>query len=373
MSEPKPLCRHFDEGRCRSCEQMGIPLSQRIARAETELSELLRIAVEPTFQGPAFGFRDKIKIVVSGTSERPLLGLLLPDLATGIELIDCPVQAPALNAELPGLIKFISKWNLTPYHVPSKRGELKGLILSWSPTTGEKTLRFVLRSKEALDRIRLGLAELDHFTVVSVNLQPIPHAILEGPDEIILTPKKHITHQTSGPALFFSPQSFMQTNSVVASALYATATAWLAPWREERALDLYCGVGGFALHLRAAGMQVMGVERNPSAASVASLAALHNQLKVEFLARDAAGIDQLWTSWSPEVVVVNPPRRGLADALDLIEHKLPKILLYSSCSPTSLAIDLKRLAKHYDAKRAKIFDMFPHTNHFESLALLVRR
>ena len=373
MSVALISCRHYLDGSCRSCELMGTPQSQRLAVAEKRLSEILQITPLPTFEGPKWNFRDKIKLIVSGSVERPTLGLLLPDLGTGIELLDCPVQAKELNDELPALIKFITKWNLTPYHVPSRKGELKGLILSWSPTTGEKMLRFVLRSKEALDRVRLGLPELTNFTVVSVNIQPVAHAILEGPDEIILTAKKHITHHTSGPALFFSPQSFMQTNSVVASALYSTAVQWLKPWWDKKALDLYCGVGGFALHLASIGVQVKGVERNPFATSIASLAALHNNLSVEFLARDAAGVDGLWQSWGPEVVVVNPPRRGLGEALDLIERHLPEVLLYSSCSPESFESDMRRLATHYDATRSQIFDMFPFTNHFETLALLVRR
>lgn len=367
------ICRHYQSGHCRSCDKMNIQNDERLKAAEARLSAVLGIPTLPSFQGNPWGFRDKIKLSVSGTVTTPILGLLLPDLSSGIELIDCPVQAEALNKELPALLKFITKWNLTPYHIPSKRGELKGLILSWSPTTGEKMIRFILRSKESLDRIRLGLEELSSFTVVSVNIQPIPHAILEGEEEIILTKTKHITHKTTGPVLFYSPQSFMQTNSNVASALYATATQWLKPWSSLRALDLYCGVGGFALHLASAGMEVKGVERNSSAISTASLAAVHNGYSVEFLARDAEGIESLWNQWAPSVVVVNPPRRGLGDTLSLIEKHLPEVLLYSSCNVDTFEADYNRLKTIYDAKQTQIFDMFPYTNHFESLTLVVRR
>lgn len=367
------ICHHFISHHCRSCEKMETQNSERLQSAEARMSAVLGIPMLPSFEGKPWGFRDKIKLNVSGTVTQPILGLLLPDLSSGLELLDCPVQAESLNKELLSLIKFISKWNLIPYHIPSKKGELKGLILSWSPTTGEKMIRFVLRSKEALDRIRLGLDDLKSFTVVSVNIQPIPHAILEGEEEIILSSRKFIAHKTSGPTLFYSPQSFMQTNSAVASELYATAVEWLQPWVDKKALDLYCGVGGFALHMASKGMLVKGVERNSSAISTAGLAAIENKLSVEFLARDAEGIEELWTNWKPEIVVVNPPRRGLGETLNLIEDHRPRVVLYSSCSPDSFETDLKRLNNHYDAACSKIFDMFPYTNHFELLTLMVLR
>lgn len=352
---------------------MGLHDDARLWPIQEKLAANLGITPLPPFQGPRWHFRDKIKLAVSGSLENPILGLLLTDLQTGVELLDCPVQAEALNHELPGLIDFITKWKLVPYQAVTKKGELKGLILSWSPTTGEKMLRFVLRSKEALDRIRLGLSELSQFTVVSVNLQPIPHAILEGPEEIILSEKSFITHLSADVQLMYSPQSFMQTNSVVATQLYQTATEWLLPWCGQKALDLYCGVGGFALHMAHAGLTVRGVEINASAVKIAQQAALLNNLAVDFMAQDAAEIEALWQQWQPQVVLVNPPRRGLARGVETILRHLPPVLLYSSCSPESFALDWESLQHHYVAKRTKVFDMFPHTNHFEVLTLMVLR
>jgi 23S rRNA (uracil747-C5)-methyltransferase len=362
-------CLHYSAGHCRSCDLMGEP-DPNLLRVKN-LQELLGIAPEPTHRSEGWGFRNKIKITVGGSVENPALGLLQPDLTTVNEILDCPVQAPHLNAHLPVLKEFISRWRLTPYHIPSRTGELKTLILSRSPSTGETMLRFVLRSKEALDRIRVGLPELAGFTVVSVNLQPTPHAILEGTEEIVLTDRQWITHQTPTVKLHFTPQSFMQTNLRVADALYAQAVEWLKPWRETRGLDLFCGVGGFALHL--AGQHHMrGAEINPSAARMAQIAAADNKLAVEFSAAPAEETEELWRSFDPRFVVVNPPRRGLGLSLSLVEKLLPEVLLYSSCSFESFTKDVSSLIQ-YNAVRTQIFEMFPHTNHFEILTLLVRR
>lgn len=366
-------CPHYHAGRCRSCDRMEQSPEVRLRQVTELLREHLGIAPLPPHQGEAWGFRDKIKVAVGGSVDHPALGLMAPDLSRVIPIVDCPVQAPELNALLPELLAFITRHRLTPYDVKERRGELKHLILSWSPTTQQKLLRFVLRSRESLDRIRRGLAELRAFTCVSVNLQPVPHAILEGPEEIILSEADHVEHRTSGPTLFFHPQSFMQTNSRVASALYATAVEWAAPWRGGEALDLYCGVGGFALHLAQAGHRVSGIERSPQAIDMAKRAASHNQLSAQFMAGDAVAVKQLWGERSPQLLIVNPPRRGLAETCELVLELRPEALLYSSCDIETFLADFQKLKTYYAAMHAKIFDMFPQTSHFEVLTMLVRR
>lgn len=367
-------CRYFDQGACRSCARLDTHPAELLREKEALLAQITGLVPEPSVTGPEWHFRDKIKLTVGGALDAPLMGLLSEDLKSVTELPECPVQAGALNQTLPQLKSFITSQKLTPYDIASRRGELKGLILSWSPTTKQKMVRFVLRSKEALDRIRLGLPLLTDFAVVSVNIQPTPHAQLEGPEEITLSAQSALLHRTQSIDLSFSPQSFMQTNSVVASSLYATAVEWLSDWREQKVLDLFCGVGGFALHLARQTHPVLGVEVNASAIEEARTQALRQNLDAQFEAMPVAQIGQRWREFSPGIVVVNPPRRGLGpEGLELMLKHLPQVLLYSSCSHESLHADLNLLLRHYSAVRTKIFDMFPKTNHFESLTLLVRR
>ncbi len=373
MPLPDPgACPHHAEGRCRSCDRMGVPARERLLETARRLAEVTGVEPEEPFLSSDWGFRDKAKMTVGGDVENPILGLLAPDLTHVKELLDCPVQAQALNSELPGLRDFIRKWKLTPYDVISRRGELKGLILSHSPVTGAKMLRFVLRSREALDRIRLGLADLPGFAVVSVNLQPVPHALTEGPEEILLRGSS-LPHETPGLKLAFPPQAFMQTNLAVAEGLYATAAEWACPWKGKKALDLFCGVGGFALHLARAGLDVEGVEVNPEAVEAARVNAIANQLHVPFHVAAAGDVRALWEKTAPSLVVVNPPRRGLGESLSLCLQFTPEAILYSSCDLDSFAADFSTLKQRFGAERVKIFDIFNHTSHFEVLSLLVRR
>jgi len=316
-------------------------------------------------------FRDKIKIAVSGDLANPVLGLA--QLESSQEILNCPIHATALNKELASLIEFIQKWKLTPYSIQERRGELKALIISHSPTSSEKMLRFILRSKEALDRIRLGLNELERFKVISVNIQPIPQAILEGPEEIVLSNHSYIQHHYGDLKIFYGPQSFMQTNLALAEKLYATANLWTRDLSVKRIADLFCGSGSFALHLAHSHREVMGIEISEEAIKLANLASSTQNLKAHFSAAAAENVFRKLTDFKPELVVVNPPRRGLGLSLAPLMDLSPQYLLYSSCSPESFESDLKLLKNHYEILKGQLFDLFPHTHHFESLALMRRK
>ena len=365
------FCSHFNQGACRSCSLIEISYSSQIQEKESRLEAMVKIPLDKSTASLEQGFRQKIKIAVSGDLTQPILGLA--QLERSRELYDCPIQSEPLNRELKDLCEFIKKWKLTPYSILERKGELKSLILSHSPVSGEKMLRFVLRSKEALDRIRLGLVDLKNFKVVSVNIQPIAHAILEGEEEIILSSHRFITHRYDQLEIYYGPQSFMQTNLSVALELYRTAKLWAKELNPIRVADLFCGSGSFALHLAGPEREVLGFELSREAVTLATLAAVTQKLPAQFVASSAESVFQQLESFAPVLVVVNPPRRGLAATLPPLLKLAPKYILYSSCSPESFEIDLQALLKEYQPRRSQLFDMFPHTHHFESLTLLCRK
>jgi 23S rRNA (uracil747-C5)-methyltransferase len=363
-------CPHFNLATCRSCTMIDTPIDKQIKLKESRLRAITQIPIEQTVSLNPKNFRDKIKLTVSGSVESPQIGILQG--FEGVEILDCPIQAETLNLTLKTLKSFITKFNLTPYHILEKKGELKGLIISWSPVTKQMMLRFVLRSKEALDRIRIGLNELSSFHVVSVNLQPIAHAILEGDEEIILTENSFITHQSGDVQIEYGPQGFMQTNLIVANQLYETATSWIRALKIHKVADLFCGSGAFSMHLAHAHINVLGIEINPHAIERASHAAMKQDLKAKFIAAPSENVLSELIQYKPEAILVNPPRRGLGSTKKLIQEIYPQHIFYSSCSVESLAADLEILKDLYQVQKAQIFDMFPHTNHFESLIHLKR-
>jgi 23S rRNA (uracil747-C5)-methyltransferase len=133
--------------------------------------------------GPEQGFRNKAKMVVSGSVEKPLLGMLHRD-GTPEDLTDCPLYPASFEPVFAALKPFIARAGLTPYNVARKRGELKYLLLTESQIDGGMMLRFVLRSEAKLEQLRAALpwlqAQLPQLKVITANIQPVHMAIMEG-------------------------------------------------------------------------------------------------------------------------------------------------------------------------------------------------
>lgn len=368
---------------------MGVPYAVQLADKHERCQQVLASVaphvrwLEP-FAGPESAFRNKAKLVVGGRTGAVTVGILDAD-ANGVDLRACGLHEEPLQHLIPRLADVVDEIGLEPYDVSARRGELKHLILTLSPT-GEVMLRLVLRSRRHLalleSRLAALLARLPEVRVVSVNLQPEHKAVLEGATEIVLTEQGSLAMPVNGITLELRPNSFFQTNTAVAAGLYRQAGDWAQEVMPSAVLDLYCGVGGFALHCAAgpgaAARRVLGVEVSPEAVGSARLTAARRSrdlADVEFRVGDATDVDALdpdLLRGPRSMVVVNPPRRGIGpDLAAWIEACGASHLVYSSCNVDSLARDLALLPS-FTARQARLFDMFPQTSHHEVIVLLER-
>ena len=367
------LCHNFDAGRCRSCSLLGMPYDVQLLDKQRRVEELVSgVDWLPPVASPQLGFRNKAKMVVHGTVEEPTLGILNPA-GGGIDLRDCPLHTPGIRAALPVLAAFVTRAAIAPYDVPARSGELKYVLVTESPD-GELMVRFVLRSQEPVARIRKHLpwlrAALPALVVASVNLQPEHKAILEGKRELLLTEQETLRMSVNGIDLHLRPQSFFQTNTEMAAALYRQALDWTTAADPASVWDLYCGVGGFALHLAGPGREVLGVEISTEAVASATLSAQEAGVAARFEAGDATSY--LRDRPAPDLVVVNPPRRGIGAGLSgWLEASGVRHVLYSSCNAQTLAADLSAMPSLRPV-RGQVLDMFPNTGHYEVLVLLER-
>ena len=283
-------CDHYDAGTCRSCSLLPLPYDRQLTDKEQAVAGTLspvpgagNIRWLTPASSEQSGFRTSVKLVVGGTRRRPTLGILGPD-RRGIDLPGCPIQHPAINRATPGLKRFIRSLHLTPYDVPARRGELKNILITVG--AGQRLMiRFVLRTRDRVSDIRSALPLLRDLVpaahVVTANIHPTHEAIVEGPDEIILTRARTLPLTVEG--LELGPRSFAQTNARVAEALYEQASRWarlpLPDGRVPEGLwDLYCGVGGFALACARGGIpHVTGVrnQRRANSGSSARRGPLH--------------------------------------------------------------------------------------------------
>ncbi|GAA6526870.1 23S rRNA (uracil(747)-C(5))-methyltransferase [Intrasporangium sp. DVR] len=384
-------CSYFDDARCRSCTLMGMPYAAQLASKDERCHAALAEAASSVswlgpVSGPESGFRNKAKLVVAGQPGSVTLGIL-DDSNRGVDLRACGLHEPGLQDLIPRVADLIDELRLDPYDVPARRGELKHVLLTRSPT-GEVMLRFVLRSQRhlALLRSRLSVVteRLPEVAVISVNLQPVHQAILEGPTEIVLSESDALSMPVNGLVLHLRPNSFFQTNTAVAAALYLQAAEWVDRVQPADVLDLYCGVGGFALHAARSegrtGRRVRGVELSPDAVASARRSAAELRERrpdvgsLVFEVGDAtdSGILRSLPAGPDSLVIVNPPRRGIGPGLAAqIEDSRVGHLVYSSCNVESLARDLRALPS-FVALEARLFDMFPQSSHHE-VAVLLRR
>jgi 23S rRNA (uracil747-C5)-methyltransferase len=365
-------CHHYDAFRCRSCTLLEVPRTRQLSDKERHARSLVDAPVWlPTVAGPEAGFRNKAKMAVGGTVAAPTLGILDRDLA-GVDLRDCGLHSPGLTAALDRIAGWISEAALVPYDVAARTGELKHVLLTESPD-GEMVMRSTALEARVRSRLPALLEAVPGLRVVTINVQPEHKAVLEGEREIVLT--EHATlpmRLATGVTLRLGPRSFFQTNTLVAEALYDQARAWVAARPDVRTVwDLYCGVGGFALHLGAPGREVLGVEVSADAVDAATSTAAELGVPARFVAADATAY-ALATSDVPDLVVVNPPRRGIGtDLAGWLESSGVRHVVYSSCNAESLARDLA-LMPSLRPFEARVLDMFPHTTHYEVIVLLLR-
>lgn len=369
----KTFCSYFNQNICHSCDRITYPYSDQIQQKEQVLDLPNQ---QETVTSPQTHFRNKAKLVVTGTIDNPILGLLgLEEVDLGRELLDCPLHVKQINQLLPSIKKFIQIAKIPPYQIANKKGELKGIIIFHSHISNETYLRFVLRSKESYDRIKKNhtLLTIEHpnLRCISINIQPIPHAILEGEEEIFITDQRSIRHQLGDISFSLGPRAFVQTNQEVSTKLYETAASWVKESTLKRFMELYCGQGAFSFFCSKHVEASIGIEINPDAIREANKTAAIYQLNhLTFKNADALTVGREIGDFNPDIILVNPPRRGLGNTCELLLNHGPEMIIYSSCNYETLRDDLKKLSSKYEIQKTQIFDMFPHTGHFETLVQL---
>lgn len=384
-------CTHYLAGKCRSCHWLEVDYSQQLYKKEQDLRQQLQPFLNaktqwhPSVASIVTAMRNKAKMAVAGAVEKPILGIISDpqNFASAVDLSDCLLYPSEFSVLFNAIKLFIGRAGLVPYNTSKQKGELKYILLTQSQSSKQFMLRLVLRSENKLPLIRRELPQFlqqnPQVSVVTANIQPQHAAILEGEQEIFLTTEKTLAEQFNHIPLFIRPQGFFQTNPNVAAILYRTAQQWTNQLPIHTIWDLFCGVGGFGLHCATArqnmttkDVYLTGIEISASAIEAATLSAQQIGLKnIHFQALDATKYPAQSNN-SPDLVIVNPPRRGIGEQLaNYLNQLQANYLLYSSCNAISMAKDMAFLSK-YKLTQVQLFDMFPHTSHYETLALLVR-
>ncbi|HEV3402795.1 MAG TPA: 23S rRNA (uracil(1939)-C(5))-methyltransferase RlmD [Gaiellaceae bacterium] len=380
-------CAHYPA--CGGCRFQDLAyesqLEQKQAQVRDALVRLGRIAEPPLEEiVPAvevFHYRNKLEYSFVRTPSGPALGFHRAGRWDELVEVDrCWLTTDLGNSIREAVRDWAREEELEPYDQVKGGGYLRHLVVREGRNTGQVMVQLVTAAGEKFDRDYL-IETLRRFPEVksihwSVNESPaevtnLPTVLLWGVDAI--------EEELCGLRFRVRPNAFLQTNTAMAEKLYGLAGEMAALTGQETVWDLYSGIGTIGLTLASKALTVWGIEASAeSVACALENADLNGISNAAFFAGTVAdAVEELRDrGGSPDVVVVDPPRAGLAGkALRRLARIGAPRIVYVSCNPTTLAGDLKILREEwgYDLKRAKPVDMFPHTPHVECVTLLERR
>lgn len=296
----------------------------------------------------------------------------------------CLLQPPIFEKAMQSVKEWADKNSLTAYNETSGKGLLRHVLLRYGEKTGELMVVVVVNAKslpfaESLTEIlKDSLGE--NLASLQYNINEEDTNVILGEKTVPIYGKDYINDEICGVKVKISAASFYQVNRSAAEVLYKKAAAYVT--RDDKVImDLFCGIGTIGLSvLNLCGREnrsLIGVEIVPSAIENAKQNAIDgNAQNTEFILGDATkAAEQLKKrNITPDVVIVDPPRKGCDEKLLQIiaEDFAPKKLIYISCDPATLARDCEILSENgYDLQEYSPVDLFPGTAHCECCALFV--
>lgn len=382
-----PQCAHF--GLCGGCRFQDLAYERQVAEKAAQVRDaLVRIAgipeppLDPIVPAKSqYRYRNKLEYSITQTEAGPALGFHRAGRWDEVLPIDeCHLTTDLGNAIRRTVEQWAREEGLPAYDQRDQTGYLRHLVVREGRNTGQLLVMLVTAKGEKFDT---------DFFVETVRRHPevrsVHWAVNETQAEITNLPSRllwgteWIEEELLGLRFRVRPNAFLQTNTEMAEELYTLAREFASLGGGETVWDLYCGAGTIGLALAPVAGSVWGIEISEEAVACAIENAEANGIgNARFYAGNVGdAIRELPEhSGAPDLVVVDPPRAGLAGkALRRTGEVGAPRIVYVSCNPTTLAGDLKVLREEYgyELVRCRPVDMFPHTPHIESVNLLERR
>lgn len=397
----EPFCIHF--GTCGGCKWQMLPYEQQLQYKQQETEDNLRkiskTSIPPLL--PIVGcdstvfYRNKLEFTFSNkrflTSEemnkteiqiqQNALGYHVAGLFDKVlDISECWLM-DGINNKLRNSIRdYALKNELEFYDIRNHTGWLRNIIIR-NCSTGELMVNICLNYEDEPGRISLLdfiLKSVPEITTLLYTINPKFNDSIYDLEPQVYFGKGFVTEVLEGLKFIISPKSFFQTNTRQAEKLYSITRDFAELKGNETLYDLYCGTGSIGIYLSRYVSKVIGVEVIDDAIKDAKKnAELNNITHTHFFAGDVIKIctnNFFEIHGRPDVIITDPPRAGMHEKLinKLLEIEAPKIV-YVSCNPATQARDIGLLSEKYYVEKVQPVDMFPHTHHIESVALLKLR
>jgi 23S rRNA (uracil1939-C5)-methyltransferase len=405
-----PICRYF--GLCGGCKWQHMDYTEQLRLKRKQVQDALEhlggfkeVTCDPCIGAPhLFGYRNKMDFsftdlryltpdemeIDPDNHTKPLdfaLGFHAPGcFSKAIDINHCDLSTEEMNITLNTVRAFCleHKKALPIYSTRSHTGELRNLVVRHGGNTGEFMVNLVTSSHNAelMETLSQRLQEAlgEKLTTFVNNTTSAKNTVAFGEKEYVLFGPGHISDRLGDYTYRISANSFFQTNSVQAEKLYfqILEAAQLKP--TDVVYDLFCGTGSITLFASGHCKKVLGVELVESSVKDArENAKRHNIDNCEFIRLDLKDIKHIRNDMAdfgaPDVVITDPPRAGMnPKAVKALQEIAPPVIIYVSCNPASLARDGQMLCEdgQYKLVSCQPIDMFPQTNHVESVARFER-
>ncbi|HEX8833877.1 MAG TPA: 23S rRNA (uracil(1939)-C(5))-methyltransferase RlmD, partial [Abditibacteriaceae bacterium] len=378
----EPPCPYFARARnaCGGCQWQHLEYPEQLRAKRAILVNALQriggvvdadtLTADCVASPHTFAYRNKADYAVGveeqGGADSIRVGFSERESHRLVDIAHCPIQQEANNAILSAVRAAIAAGLVEPFNATTGTGILRRIVARVS-TSGECLVSAVTTRAEWKQEREFALFLQMHVPHLVGVLRRKPRES----EALLATPaaRDWLQESVGGLELRVRGEGFFQVNSSLAPMLLQTALQAADVRSGQNALDLFCGVGLFALGMARCGANVVGIERSRRAIEDARGNTKRNGLDAEFHDGDAAAILRRLPRRRWDVVLLDPPRAGAAEALEpIVELRAPRIV-YVSCDPATLARDVKTLhASGYRLCSATPLDLFPQTAHVETVA-----
>jgi 23S rRNA (uracil1939-C5)-methyltransferase len=377
-------CRHF--GQCGGCAWQHIEyadqlrLKERLLRSTLEHSlPGVHLPIRPMIgQADPWGTRNKVHFLVGTDRGRAALGHFRAHSREFIPVTECPVHNAAGNRVARTMLHVLDQHDVGPYDESARCGAARHILVRCGGSSDECQAVLVAANRKLRDLAKVGnelIAACPNVTGMHINVNSAPGTMVLGPHTEKITGQDRQIEEVAGVRFALSPATFFQTSSAGAARLVETVLRVVPVTTQGPILDLYAGVGLFAAPLARRGHRVTAVEENPRAVADGIETLRSNGVSgCRFQSGKVEAVIKKLARGAPfDVVIFDPPREGCPDwVLGMIARQIrPQRVIDVSCDPAALARDLAVLTRaRYRAIEIQPIDMFPHTPHIESVAVL---
>lgn len=322
-------------------------------------------------------YRNKAQVPVREVDGKLTTGFYRRHSHELIPMEDFLIQDPKIDAEILRVRDILRKYKVRGFDEENHKGQIRTIMVRRAYYTGQMMIVLVSRVRDIshYKDIANEIMASDEVKSLYLNINEKKTNVIFGKEMQLLAGSPYIDDEILGNTYRISPRSFYQVNPTQTQKLYQLAIDKAQLTGNESVVDAYSGIGTIGLSMANKAKKVTGIEVVEDAVKDAQQNADINNIKnADFVVGKTEDVLNEWSknNVGVDVLMVDPPRKGLAASLiDSIKNIKPKKVVYVSCNPATLARDLKALSEIYDISESTPVDMFPMTNHIESVTGLV--